>query len=65
MSVCSGSGIVSDSHFGVGRIEQAQLDPGRVLGKQREVDADAVPGGAERIRRAGPDTKRSDRHRTS
>ena len=39
--------------FGVDRVEQAELDAGGVLGEQREVDADAVPGGAERIRGAG------------
>ena len=43
--------------FGVGRIEQAELDSRRMLGEQREVDADAVPGRAQRIRRARPDAQ--------
>jgi hypothetical protein len=50
--------------FAVGRrrVEQAQLDAGRVLAEQREVDADAVPCRAERIRTSGPDAQRSIRH---
>ena len=36
-------------------LEQAELDAGRVLGEDREVDALAVPCGTERIRLAGPD----------
>ena len=43
MSVCSGSGIVSDSQLRVRRVEQAQLDAGGVLGEQREVDARRRP----------------------
>ena len=40
----------------VGRVEQAQFDLGRVRGEEREVDADAGPGRAERIGIAGPDS---------
>jgi len=40
------------------RIEQAELYALGVLGEQREVDARPVPGGAERIRRSGPDLHR-------
>ena len=36
-------------------VEQAELDGGRVLREEGEVDPFAVPGGAERIRLAGPD----------
>ena len=57
MSVCSVSGIVSDLDFGVGRIEQAELDSGRVFGEQREVDPDAVPRRAQRIREPGQTRK--------
>ncbi len=45
----------------VGRVEQAQLDGRSVLGEQREVDADAIPGGAERVRGAWPDFHREAR----
>ena len=38
------------------RVEQAQRDSGRVLGKDRKVDALSVPRGAQRIRLTGPDT---------
>ena len=38
------------------RIEQAQLDLRRMFREEGEVDARAVPGCAERIRRAAPDT---------
>ena len=37
-------------------VEQAQLDAGRVLGEDREVDALAVPSCAEWIGLAWPDT---------
>jgi hypothetical protein len=37
-------------------VKQAQFDAGRMLGKKREIDPDAVPGRAKRIRRARPDT---------
>ena len=37
-------------HLRVDRIEQAELDAGCVLGKNREVDADAVPRRTQRIR---------------
>ena len=40
-------------------IEKAQLDPLGVHREQREVDAAAVPVGAERIRRAGPHAGRT------
>src|SRR5690606_28836281 len=43
-------------------VEQAQLDQQRVAREQREVDAFAVPGGAQRIRPARP---RAIGHRTS
>src|SRR5581483_8755086 len=36
-------------------VEEAELDAGRALGEEREVDARAVPGRAERIGLAGPD----------
>ena len=64
MSVCSGRAMRADSLRGVGRVEQAQLDLGRVRGEQREVDADAGPGGAERIRarRASTRTARLEVH---
>ena len=42
------------------RIEQAQLDALGVLGEQREVDARAVPGGAEGIGPAAPERARRD-----
>jgi hypothetical protein len=35
--------------LGIERVEQAELDAGRVLREDGEVDADAVPRGAERI----------------
>ncbi len=44
-----------DPGLGAVLVEQAQLDLGRDLGEQREVGAGAVVGGAERVRRAGPD----------
>ncbi len=40
---------------GAGLVEQAQLDPGRIGREQGEIDAEAVPGGAERIGTARPD----------
>ncbi len=39
---------------GAWRIEQAQFDSGGLAREDREVDAFAVPGGAEWVRRAGP-----------
>ena len=36
-------------------VEQAELDPAGVGGEDRDVDAGAVPGGAERERQAGGD----------
>src|SRR5688500_1962101 len=39
------------------RVEQAQLHARRVFREDGEVDADAVPGGAERVRPAGPDAE--------
>ena len=44
-----------------GFVEQAQLDPGRVLAEQREVRSDAVPRRAEREPRSGADAQ-SRRH---
>src|SRR5258708_18500134 len=38
-----------------GRIEETQLDPLGILGEQREIDAAAIPGGAQRIRPARPE----------
>ena len=38
----------------VGRIEQAKLNGSGILGKEREADARAVPGGAERVRLSRP-----------
>lgn len=37
-------------------IEQAQLRAGGVLGEEREIDPGTVPGRAEWMRSAGPDT---------
>ena len=64
MSVCSGSGIVSDSTSASLRIEQAELDARRVLGEEREVDAGAVPGRSQRIRGTGPDSQAVLGHKT-
>ena len=44
------------------RIEQAELDPCGVLGKDREIDADPIPGCAERIGSARPDAEARSRH---
>ena len=41
-------------------VEQAQLDRGRVFRVEREVDARAVPGRTEGMRRAGPRAHRTD-----
>ena len=49
-------------HLRVDRIEQAQLDPRRVLGEDREVDPDTVPGRAEGMGRAWPYTEVASRH---
>ncbi len=38
-----GKGNRQRLHLGVDRVEEAQLDAGGVLGKDREVDADTVP----------------------
>ena len=40
-----------------GIVEQAELDPGRVLAEEREVRPDAVPRRAEREPRSGADTQ--------
>src|SRR5207245_2200816 len=40
------------------RVEQAELDARRVLREEREVDAGAVPGRAERMSAAAPDGAR-------
>ena len=40
---------------GAGLVEQAQLDLGRIGREQGEIDAEAVPGGAQRVGPAGPD----------
>jgi hypothetical protein len=39
----------------LGTFEQAELDPGRVLGEQGEVHALAIPGGPEGVGTAGSD----------
>ena len=36
-------------------VEEAEVDGGGALGEEGEVDALAVPGGAERVGLAGPD----------
>src|SRR5204863_524490 len=38
----------------LGGLEQTQLDLAGVFGEQGEVDAGAVPGGAQRVRSSGP-----------
>ena len=43
--------------LGVDRVEEAQLHAGRVLGKNREIDPDAVPGCAEGIGSTRPDAQ--------
>jgi hypothetical protein len=47
---------------GIRRVEQAELDACRMLGKNREIHAHAVPGGAERRRQARPHSHRTIRH---
>ena len=42
--------------FRLGRIEQAQLYASRMFGEQREVDADAIPGGTEWVGSPRPDS---------
>ena len=44
---------------GIDGVEEAELDPRRVLAEQREVHAGAVPGRAQGIGRAGLDAQRS------
>jgi hypothetical protein len=44
-------------HFCVARIEEAELYARRVFREQREVDANPIPGSAERIRRSWPDSQ--------
>lgn len=43
-----------DARLGAGVVEEAELDPGAVLGEEREVRPLAVPVRAERERAAGP-----------
>src|SRR5262245_45149975 len=45
--------------LGLGPIEQAKLDAARVLGKDREIDALAIPGCSQGMRTAGPGTHAS------
>src|ERR1700704_3624261 len=47
------------------RVEQAELELGGVSGKDGEVDAESVPGGAQRIWRAGQQSIRPAHHAQS